>query len=211
MTKIDPVKKPLFLIDVDGVVNAWPRSTDEDYSHIDSWGMRVSVHEETVQALGVVVGLAEGLLWLSAWRDKANDEVCAWLARNLDGWPTKLGVITDELGGVYPDMSVDWKIGALREDERVQIAMDAGREVIWIEDFGFEYGDFGASYEAEVRATGVTAIDTTRKGYLSMLELRLAKLISEEAWNASRSAASRSQALNPEWRWAYPAGSLEEL
>ncbi len=179
MTNPVEVLKPLFLIDVDGVVNAWPRFPDEDYAYIDSHGLRVAVHEETVKALSVVLRLSNELVWLTAWRERANDEINSYLADQIDGWPEELGVITD--GVLSVDFSTDWKIPALLESDPVRMAKWEGREVIWIEDFGFEFGAFGAEYEKEVRATGVTPIDTTAKGYLTILRLEKANIITERA------------------------------
>ncbi len=167
--------KPLFLIDVDGVVNAWPRVPDEDYHYIDSFGMRVAVHPETLEALRVVSGLASELLWLSAWRGRANHEINTYLSQEIDDWPISLGVITD--GTDTGNMSTNWKLGAMLTDWRVTRAMGEGRPVIWIEDFGFDYGKFGAEYRERVTETGVTAIDTTRRGYLNSADLRKAGLI----------------------------------
>jgi len=169
--------KPLFLIDVDGVVNAWPRVPDEDYHYIQSFGMRVAVHSETLEALRVLSGLANEILWLSAWREKANHEINTYLSAEIDQWPISLGVITDGGSEMDRDFSTEWKLKAMQADERVTKAKVERREVVWIEDFGFDYGAFGRQYMKEVEATGVTAIDTTRRGYLMSSDLRVAGLI----------------------------------
>jgi len=161
--------RPLVLIDVDGVVNAWPREPDEVYQYIHSFGMRVAVHPETVEALRAISGLANELLWLSAWRGRANHEINTYLSQEIDGWPISLGVITD--GDDSSDMSTNWKLGAMMEDWRVMKAMGEGRQVVWIEDFGFDYGAFGKDYFQRVMETGVTTIDTTAKGYLTSDDL----------------------------------------
>lgn len=163
--------KPLFLIDVDGVVNAWPRMPDEDYTYIESHGMRVAVHEETVKALSVVLSLSNELMWLTAWRERANDEVNSYLADQIEGWPEELGVVTDQEWQTAIDFSTDWKIPAMVEDNAVRMAKWEGREIVWIEDFGFEFGAFGAEYEEKVRGIGITPIDTTAQGYLTIRHL----------------------------------------
>jgi len=164
--------RPLFLIDVDGVVNAWPRMPDEDYHYIDSFGMRVAVHPDTVEALRLLPALSHELLWLTAWRGMANHEINTYLSQEIDDWPISLGVITDGVEhGAAGSFSTNWKLGAMMEDWRVMRAMGEGRQVVWIEDFGFDYGAFGKDYFQRVTETGVTAIDTTAKGYLTRDDL----------------------------------------
>ncbi len=180
VTTDEHAMKPLFLIDVDGVVNAWPRVPDEAYHYIQSFGMRVGIHSATQEALRAVLGLANEILWLSAWREKANHEINTYLSVEIDGWPISLGVITDEEDGLIQDrdFSTEWKLKAMQKDERVTKAMAEDRQVVWIEDFGFDYGAYGAAYRRQVLETGVTTIDTTRRGYLTTGDLLQAGLLS---------------------------------
>ncbi len=191
----DDKLKPTFLIDVDGVVNAWPRVPDEDYHYIDSFGMRVAVHPDTLEALSAISELASELLWLTAWRGRANHEINTYLSQEIDLWPISLGVITD--GVEHGSMGTDWKLGAMVADWRVQRAMGVGRQVVWIEDFGFDYGKFGDEYRERVTETGVTAIDTTRRGHLVSADLRMAGLMPRIVADWVEEAAERARREAP--------------
>ncbi len=127
--------KPLVLLDVDGVVN-WFSSVSRDhqfYSH----GYMIHVATETVQALACVFASAHEVLWLTAWREKANEEILTFLREHDVTSEAELGFITDHVGSGKLTFDTRWKVKAIEADSRVQQAHEDGRLVVWIEDFGF--------------------------------------------------------------------------
>lgn len=168
--------RPLVLLDVDGVVNAWPRyHAAKEYLWLNSQGMRVAVHPDTIEALAHVLKAAQEIVWCTAWRWWANREISAFLSDQIEGWPDELEVVSDIskevfLGGNAPwaHFHADWKLDAVRNHDSVRMAKWHKRPVIWIEDFGFGLrGSFGRAYQEEVRETDVLAMDTAAEGRLT--------------------------------------------
>ncbi len=143
--------KPLVLLDVDGVVN----DLSSLYSSHHAYGAPepnyevslVKSHGHVVHIPEFMPGLIQALventqvMWLTTWREKANDEIVEALGIG------KLPVVTDGGNSRY----VSWKPAAASLE--ASIALKAGREVWWIEDF---YGDIPVSEMPD----GVKFIDT---------------------------------------------------
>ena len=137
--------RPLVLLDVDGVINdlgplggtSRPWNTDVLTSH----GYRLHI-PDYMKRLIFALTMCTDVRWCTTWRERANDEIADHLGIG------KLPVVTDGSASKY----VDWKASAARP--LVIEALDAGREVFWIEDF---YGD----PPREQLPAGVTYIDTT--------------------------------------------------
>jgi hypothetical protein len=159
--------KPLVLLDVDGVVNAYPRDGSE--VHVLNWaGFKVIVGEDTIEALRSVFQGAHEVLWCSAWRGMANEEPLEFLRWAGVTEAEELGVITDGGGFVF---NTGWKLDAVRASETVAKALEEGREVIWIEDFGLSLHDYG--YMTPVLEMGITPIDTVEDGFARLMPKHL--------------------------------------
>lgn len=151
--------KPLVLLDVDGVLNAWPHRGDEVWA--ETWaGFRVLVAEETLEALRLVFKAAKDVMWCTAWRDQANVQPMAFLRKHRVTTKNFLFVITD--GERFPSFTARWKLEEVARNHRVQRALAEGREVIWIEDFGFGSGLEHITL-SEVMSLGITPIDTVKE------------------------------------------------
>ena len=119
-------KKPLVLLDVDGVINdillvgeTFGRWETE---FITSHGYEVAIPDYMPELIQNLCSVAE-VHWCTTWRDRANDEIAAHLGVG------PLPVVDDGTTSRY----VDWKSAAAYE--LAQRALDEGRRVCWIEDF----------------------------------------------------------------------------
>lgn len=120
------MERPLILLDVDGVIN------DIEYVGLgtDAWethtfishGYQLLVPSFMPELIQTLCRVAE-VRWCTTWRDRANDEIATFLG--ID----RLEVIDDGTGSRY----VDWKAAAA--NDVVAEALEAGRRVLWIEDF----------------------------------------------------------------------------
>jgi len=165
--------KPLVLLDVDGVVNAWGIRTDADaalYSaqvlNVEPW--RVIITAETLRVLERIVGGAHEVLWLSSWRHLAN--------RILPHLPfVPAGTVWDAVtdgGSFATDHGVEWKLSSALANETVQAALAEGRPVVWFEDIGWHRGSRFAHWsKAEIAVTGIKAVDILPDGWLMMKHL----------------------------------------
>lgn len=156
--------KPLVLLDVDGVVNAWPDRGDERHS-LRLAGMKVYLSDETLYALKKVFDVAE-VIWCTAWREQAN-EFMPFLREKMVTKEQALGYISDGRTLATGGFTTHWKWAAVQKDGRVRIAIAAGRPVYWFEDFewGVEGGHTAAHY-TDLHEFGITGIDTAAAGKL---------------------------------------------
>src|SRR5690606_38290851 len=90
---------------------------------------------------------ANEVWWCTTWRERANDELRKFLGI------TELPVVTD---GTERRVT-DWKAWAA--EPSVQEAVESGRKVAWIEDFGGYQPDWDFWPEVEF-------IDTVTTGYV---------------------------------------------
>lgn len=119
--------RPLILLDLDGVINDLgslagmkrPWRVDIVRSH----GYTVHIPSYMPALIRALADLAE-IHWLTTWRHRANDAVADHLGAG------RFPVIDDGTG----DRHVDWKPAAAFAVAGE--AIEAGRPVIWIEDFG---------------------------------------------------------------------------
>jgi hypothetical protein len=120
---------PLVLLDVDGVINdidlVGVRTNLWETEIIHSHGYDVAVPSYMPRLIQGICSVAE-VHWCTTWRDRANDDI----ARYLGIGP--LPVVDDGTTSRY----VDWKAAAAYD--LADSALQAGRRVLWIEDF---YGD----------------------------------------------------------------------
>lgn len=120
-------RRPLILLDLDGVINDLgslagmkrPWRVDIVRSH----GYTVHIPSYMPALIRALADLAE-IHWLTTWRHRANDAVADHLGAG------RFPVIDDGTG----DRHVDWKPAAAFAVAGE--AIEAGRPVIWIEDFG---------------------------------------------------------------------------
>jgi hypothetical protein len=120
------VKKPLILLDVDGVINDIEYvglGTEDWKTHsFESHGYTLLVPDYMPELIRLLCEVAE-VRWCTTWRHRANDEIASFLGiEHLD-------VIDDGSNSRY----VDWKAEAARPV--VESALREGRRVLWIEDF----------------------------------------------------------------------------
>lgn len=115
--------RPLVLLDVDGVINGLDR---EIPIALDSHGWELRIPDYMPKLIQRIHAVAE-IRWLTTWREQANDDIAPFL-----GIPA-LDVVTDGKDGRY----VEWKPPAALP--HIVDALDAGRDVYWIEDHEYEY------------------------------------------------------------------------
>jgi len=139
------MERPLILLDVDGVIN------DIEYVGLgtDAWETHsFKSHGYTLLVPGYMPELIRTLCrvaevrWCTTWRHRANDEIAEFLG--ID----PLEVIDDGTNCRH----VDWKAGAAHD--LANQALEAGRRVLWIEDF------WGRLPEDEM-PLGTEFVDTT--------------------------------------------------
>jgi len=139
------MERPLILLDVDGVIN------DIEYVGLgtDAWETHsFKSHGYTLLVPGYMPELIRTLCrvaevrWCTTWRHRANDEIAEFLG--ID----PLEVIDDGTNCRH----VDWKAGAAHD--LANQALEAGRRVLWIEDF------WGSLPEDEM-PLGTEFVDTT--------------------------------------------------
>lgn len=162
-TKPSASTKPLLLLDVDGVINdiemaihlgmteQSERDAEADRLEIDvivSHGFTLAIPRYMPQLVAELADRAE-IVWLTTWRERANDEIAQHLGVGpfpaLDPDGTSLGI--------------EWKVAAAERLVTEAVAED--REVIWIEDFD---GDIP-------HLSGVTYVDTSERGVLRWSDL----------------------------------------
>ncbi len=166
--------KPLVLLDIDGVINAYPNEGTEAYKL--AWArMAVFIGEDTVEALKTIFERAADVLWCTAWRERANVEPMEFLRDYRMTDKTHLGVITD--GGSFGTWNTGWKLEAVKKSDVVKQAVQDGRPVYWIEDFGWGAGGYrhvGFNY-TDIIELGITPIDTVgNKSYARLRPEHLA-------------------------------------
>ncbi len=167
--------KPLVLLDMDGAVNAWNIRNRDDADAVRAAVIPLSpwaavIHPETRDALRVILGAGAEILWCSSWRGTANRIMGSFYELGLVPAGTEWGVITDG-GSFATDLrGTAWKLDAVLTDERVTQALEEGRPVYWIEDFGWRSGMWMIA-ETPIRAAGIIPIDTWMKGFLSTIHL----------------------------------------
>ena len=118
--------KPLVLLDVDGVINdlgaLYGRERPWYVHQVPSNGYVLHIPEYMPALIADLVATAE-VWWCTTWRDRANNELAEFLG--ID----RLPVVDDG----SRDRNVEWKPAAAHAVAKA--ALDAGREVFWIEDF----------------------------------------------------------------------------
>jgi len=136
--------RPLVLLDVDGVINdlgaLYGRSRPWHVHQVPSNGYVLHIPEYMPALIADLVATAE-VWWCTTWRARANNELAEFL--EID----RLPVVDDG----SRSRNVDWKPSAAHAVAKE--ALDAGREVFWIEDF---YGILPTT----AMPTGVVFIDT---------------------------------------------------
>jgi len=162
--------KPLVLLDVDGVVNAWPDNGSERHQ-LRLQGMRVLVSDETLEALRGVFRAAHEVLWCTAWRGAANDFMRFLREQNVTT-EHRLDWVSDGLTLRTGGFTTKWKLPAVRATEQVWEAQKAGRPIYWIEDFGWGIEHHHSSMKyTDITQAGITPIDTAKEGQLLLTHL----------------------------------------
>ncbi len=140
----DSDTRPLVLLDVDGVINdlgsLYRQPRPWHVHHVLSNGFVLHIPEYMPSLITDLVATAD-VWWCTTWRDRANNELAEFLG--ID----RLPVVDDG----SRSRSVDWKPTAAHAI--AQGALEAGREVFWIEDF---YGNVPTA----AMPGGVVFIDT---------------------------------------------------
>lgn len=135
--------RPLVFLDVDGVINdlrSLYNGSNKGITKVKSNGYFVHIPDYMPGLVQLLVANNE-VVWLTTWREKANNEI-----REHLGIP-ELAVLTDG----RDERSVRWKPAAAYS--MAEKALAAGREVVWIEDF---YRELPTDY----MPSGVQYIDT---------------------------------------------------
>jgi hypothetical protein len=178
--------KPLVLLDIDGVLNAYPDEGTE--GHELNWmGWRIYVGEDTLEALRSVFTNAHEVVWCSAWREMANVEPLEFLRWAGVTKAKKLSVVTD--GASFPMFNREWKLDAVLRSFKVKKAIKDGRPIIWIEDFGWSLEhEYSPIKYMDVVLAGINPIDTAEKGRLTPVHLAETALestsdIGDRAWD----------------------------
>ena len=110
MTNTTDNPNPLILLDIDGVINDLNALGGLDRD----WGID--------QVYSQLTDVAE-VHWCTTWRHRANDEIAEHLGIE------QLPVVDDGTRSRF----VDWKAAAAHD--LAEAAINAGRKVLWIEDF----------------------------------------------------------------------------
>lgn len=165
--------RPLVFLDVDGVINWSPKPTflkpeerRELYEkiHISTNGVFANIKLPfwMPRLISYLTDVAE-VVWLTAWKEVANPGLAELLGIR------ELATITDGLSaGGY----VDWKV-----EHMTPVATEAhenGREVVWIEDFGFDmrgHGEVARNYIYKGIPEFVQIVDTLPIGVLRWEDL----------------------------------------
>ncbi len=160
-------KKPLVLLDIDGVVNdaemlvairlAADREATAAQLRIDmvvSHGHHVAIPQYMPELVQTLVQECE-VWWCTTWRSYANDEIAAHLG--IESLP----FVDDGTRSA----GVEWKAAAATP--LIEAAQAEGRPVVWIEDFN---GDFP-------HVDGVTFVDTGPWGVLRWIDLEVDALM----------------------------------
>ncbi|NDA76337.1 MAG: hypothetical protein EBY07_00685 [Actinobacteria bacterium] len=120
------MERPLILLDVDGVINdiegVGLRTEAWETHAFQSHGYTLLVPDYMPTLIRTLCAIGE-VRWCTTWRHRANDEIATFLG--ID----RLEVIDDGSESRF----VDWKAGAAHNV--AQEALNAGRRVLWIEDF----------------------------------------------------------------------------
>ena len=158
-------RRPLLLLDVDGVINdlnahlmlALLGGEDSDAAEqlgielVRSHGHTLAVPEYMPELIRELTSRAE-TWWCTTWRERANDELATHLS--VEAFP-----VIDPNGG--ENEGHDWKAKHVRP--LVEAAQEAGRAVVWIEDFNGDLPDL----------EGVVFVDTGERGVLRWADLPL--------------------------------------
>lgn len=145
---------PIWLLDVDGVLNAWPRRDDRINAKVN--GYNISYDPDIVKRIIDLhnSGKVE-IRWLTTWRDLANDFISP-----LFGWP-QFEVVPIQ----FSDKNAAWwKLPA------VVRMYSEGRRLIWTDDdipFDADAVEFlrdatNILWVAPVTATGLEHVDIDR-------------------------------------------------
>ena len=175
--------KPLVLLDIDGVLNSYPDDGTEE--HVETWrGRMILIGADTVSALQNVFHAASEVLWLTAWREQANVEPLMFLQRHAITSKAELDVISD--GGRFGQWNTGWKLNAAKQNWKVRTAIQQGREVIWIEDFGWGIPRHHSAVQyTDITAAGITPIDTAKVGRLTPAHIEDTALAYQHEWCAN--------------------------
>ena len=125
--------KPIWLLDVDGVINAlshpesWPDS-QEGIAHLSDGSFKICWSPELIEEIKLLSKFIE-IRWLTTWGKLANTAL-----RPLVGLPDEFPVQAEPVyetgygGGNYQYTTFDWKFIAAKE------ALKEGRPIIWTDD-----------------------------------------------------------------------------
>ena len=120
------MKKPLILLDVDGVINDFEQISEEflgwDVDVVHSHGYDVRIPHYMPALIRDLCRVAE-VHWCTTWRSRANDDIAVHLG--IDPLP----VVDDGTNIRY----TDWKAAAAYD--LIEEALNDGRRVLWCEDF----------------------------------------------------------------------------
>jgi hypothetical protein len=155
--------RPVVLLDIDGVLNAYP---DEGNEVGYRWnGYRIFVDPETVEVLEWLFTRAD-VVWCTAWRDQANGDPLAFLREKGITDAEALPFLTD---GKMMQFNTAWKLDQVERFMQVEGA-GLSREVFWIEDFGWNPAARHTQLRyTDVVATGVHPIDTVKPSGIAKL------------------------------------------
>lgn len=163
--------KPLVLLDVDGVVNAWPDDGTERHK-VRVGGYQVIVSDETLEALKGVFRSSVDVVWCTAWREQAN-KLLPFLREQGVTRREKLDWVSDGKTMAEGGFTTRWKGLAVLGTHAVIEAQAEGRPIYWIEDFGFGvYGTPSAMHYTDIVEAGITPIDTAKEGKLTLKHLK---------------------------------------
>lgn len=136
-------KRPLVLLDVDGVINDLDygrRDNDRNHVLVGSHGYLVAIPDYMPTLVQWLCEVAD-VHWCTTWRERANDDIATHLGIE------PLPVVDDGTR----DRHVSWKAAAAYP--LAEKALADGRRVLWIEDF------YGETPSADMPA-GVEFVDT---------------------------------------------------
>ncbi len=167
--------KPLVLLDIDGVINAYPSDDGLEAQRLlwraGNHGWTVTVAHDTIRALRRVLPAAHEVLWCTAWRAEANEGPRTWLVEMMLLPEGKMLDVVSDGGGIgIGGFTVDWKLEAVTMNEKVIKARREGRPIYWIEDFNW-HKKMPWIPRPSVEELGITGIDTGQVGRLTLEHL----------------------------------------
>ena len=195
------MRKPLILLDCDGVVNANVMRNPAEAAVFNTGHDRVAIPHEAIAALRVLFELAEEVLWCTARRNEANVWITPYLAQTrvleegeFPGW------ITDGRSFGEAGWTTDWKLDAVEADVRVKGARHkiTGRPVWWIEDFGWSIpkGRSVIKY-TDVVALGIKPIDTAEIGHLTLRQMLCSGIMDDYRLEGVTGSIAKSLGVRP--------------